>query len=270
MLKINGLEPFMAAARAMGVGSLGESSNYGLSLTMGGGEVTMLDMITAFGTLANMGIRQNLRSIAEVTGKNGRLIRREAFVPGERELSRETAYIIWRILSDDGARAMVFGQGSMLNIKGHPEVAVKTGTTNDMRDNWTIGYTPDTVVAVWVGNNNNQRMGGLVSGTTGAAPIWNKIMTAILKDKPVRRVAQPTGVVATTVCNLTGKLVPDEGCESHQEYFKSGFEPKEKISLVRSVLIDKDTGNLVLEGENKTNVEWQNHQVVEEDRKSVV
>jgi membrane carboxypeptidase/penicillin-binding protein len=264
MLKINGLETFVASASAVGINSLRDPNNYGLALTLGGGEVTMTEMVTAFGTLANMGIKQELISIKEIFGKNGSEILKNTFIPGERKLSRETAYIIWQILSDDGARSMVFGRGSMLNIKGHPEVAVKTGTTNDLRDNWTIGYSPDVVVAVWVGNNNNQKMGGLVSGTTGAAPIWNKIMTTILKDKPMRKVAMPAGVKTKTICNLTGMLPPEEGCESHQEYFLEKFEPKMRVSLSRNVLIDKDTGQIVKPGEEKTNVEWQNHPVVED------
>ncbi|MFA6518047.1 MAG: PBP1A family penicillin-binding protein [Candidatus Shapirobacteria bacterium] len=264
MLKINGLETFVASAAAMGITTLTNPDNYGLSLTLGGGEVTMMDMATAFGTIANAGVKQNLITIRETTGKGSEKLEEYGFIPGERKLSRETAFIISQILSDDNARAMVFGRGSMLNIKGHPEVAVKTGTTNDMRDNWTIGYTPDLVVATWVGNNNNTKMGGLVSGTTGAAPIWNKIMTKILADKPIRKVGKPDGVKTAVVCNLTGMLVPEEGCESHQEYFKEGFEPKTRVSLTRNVLIDKDTGQIVKEGEEKTNVEWQNHPVVED------
>jgi len=148
----------------------------GLSLTLGGGEVYMTDMAVAFGVFSNMGIRQNLVSILKVVDKNGKILEEYNYFPGDRVLSPETAFIVADILSDDGARSMVFGRGSMLNIKGHPEVAVKTGTTNEMRDNWTIGFTPEYVVAVWVGNNDNSKMGYLVSGTTGAAPIWNRII----------------------------------------------------------------------------------------------
>ena len=101
-------------------------------------------------------------------------------------------------------------------------MAVKTGTTNEMRDNWTIGYTPDKLVAVWVGNNDNSKMGSVVSGITGAAPIWNRIMTKILENKAVKEFPKPEGVITMKICNLTGLLVPEEGCESHQEMFRKG------------------------------------------------
>ena len=165
-------------------------------------------------------------------------------------------------MSDDGARSMVFGRGSMLNIKNHPEVAVKTGTTNDMRDNWTIGYTQDYVVATWVGNNDNSRMGGLVSGTTGAAPIWNKIMTQLLADKDIKEPTRPAGIVGMYVCNLTGGAVPDEGCESHYEYFKKEYLQVAQSLQRENVLINKDTGRIVVSGEDAPNAEWQEHTVL--------
>ncbi|HPJ17440.1 MAG TPA: transglycosylase domain-containing protein [Candidatus Woesebacteria bacterium] len=262
VLKLNGLETFIASVSAMGISTYKDPSQYGLSLTLGGGEVMMTDMATAFGVLANSGLRQDLDPILKVEDNKGEVIYQYQFIPGNRVLSRETSYIITQILSDDGARGMVFGRGSMLNIKGHPEVAVKTGTTNDMKDNWTIGYSPDYVVAVWVGNNDNTRMGGLVSGTTGAAPIWNKMMTALLKDKNVKKPTMPSGVVGVHVCNLTGLAVPESGCESHYEYFKKEFLPAASYALRQNILINKDTGKIVAEGENIPNAEWQEHSVV--------
>lgn len=262
MLRLNGVENFVASASAIGLRTLKNPANYGLSLTLGGGEVQMVDMNVAFGALANTGVRQDLISILKVIDKNGKVLEENKYVQGNRVMSRETSFIISQILADDGARSMVFGSGSMLNIKKHPEVSVKTGTTNDMRDNWTIGYTPDYVATVWVGNNDNSRMGGLVSGTTGAAPIWNKIMTKILEGKTVKKQVMPATVVGINVCNLTGQLPPDEGCASHYEYFKKEFVPTQKVSLKQSVLIDKDTGRMVLEGETKPNAEWQDHNVI--------
>jgi 1A family penicillin-binding protein len=264
ILKLNGLETFVASASAMGLDTLKNASDYGLSLTLGGGEVTMSDMTIAYGVLANMGVRQDLNPILKVVDKDGKTLEEYKYEVGNRVMSRETGFIIQQILSDDGARSMVFGSGSMLNIKGHPEVAVKTGTTNDMRDNWTIGYTQDYVVATWVGNNDNSKMGGLVSGTTGAAPIWNKIMTQILKDKEVKKPIRPANIVGMNVCNLTGLGVPTEGCDSHYEYFKKEFVPARQTTLKANVLINKDTGAVVGEGETFPNVEWQEHTVVKD------
>jgi penicillin-binding protein 1C len=264
MLKLNGLETFVASASAMGITTFKDPAAYGLSLTLGGGEVMMTDMNVAFGTLANMGVKQTLTPILKVTDRNGKLIDEYQYVPGDRILSRETSYIIGNILSDDGARGMVFGRGSMLNIKGHPEVAVKTGTTNDLRDNWTIGYTADYVTTVWVGNNDNTKMKGVVSGTTGAAPVWNKVMTWILKDKIVKKQSLPTNVVGMNVCNLTGELPPDGGCDSHFEYFKKEYTPSLRIPLRNNILINKDINRVVAEGDTVPNAEWQDHMAVKD------
>lgn len=261
ILKLNGLETFVASASAMGLKSLQDPSSYGLSLTLGGGEVTMTDMTVAFGVFANMGDKQELTAIQKIIDKDSSILEETKYTPGNRVLSRETSFIIQQILSDDGARSMVFGRGSILNIKGHPEVAVKTGTTNDLRDNWTMGYTTDYVVATWVGNNDNSKMSGIASGVTGASPIWNTLMTYVLKDKPVKKPVMPANIVGLYVCNLTGQLVPSEngGCDSHFEYFKKGFEPKKSVALRSNVLINKDTGRIVKEGEDTPNAEWQEH-----------
>jgi len=264
VLKLNSLETFVASASAMGISTFKNPSDYGLSLTLGGGEVMMTDMNVAYGVLANMGIKQELNPILKIVDKNGQTLEEYAEQPGTRVMSRETSFIIQQILSDDGARGMVFGRGSMLNIKGHPEVAVKTGTTNDMRDNWTIGYTPDFVVTTWVGNNDNSRMGGLVSGTTGAAPIWNKIMTQLLIDKEVKKPTRPAGIVGMYVCNLTGQAVPDGGCESHYEYFKKEYIPPKQETLRKNVVINKDTGRIVVDNEVAPNAEWQEHTIIED------
>ena len=264
MLSLNSVQTFVASASAMGLSTLKNASDYGLSLTLGGGEVYMTDMVTAFGVFSNMGIKQDLVSILKVTDKNDQVLEEYKYVPGERVLSPETSYIIANILSDDGARSMVFGSGSMLNIKKHPEVAVKTGTTNDMRDNWTVGFTPENVVAVWVGNNDNTKMGGLVSGTTGAAPIWNRIMTKILENKAVKTFTKPSGVLTMNVCNLTGLLPPEGGCESHNELFKAEFAPTTRASLQNNILIDKTTTKVIKESDNNPNAEWQNRASVQD------
>ena len=261
VLKLNGIETFIASASAMGITTFKDPSNYGLSLTLGGGEVYMTDMITAYGVFANMGIKQELTAILNIKDRNGNILREFKESPGERVLSRETSFIIHHILSDDGARSQVFGSGSLLNIKKHPEVAVKTGTTNDLRDNWTYGYTTDYVVASWVGNNNNSKMRGVVSGTSGAAPIWNKIMTELLKDKTVKKPTRPVNIVGMNVCNLSGALAEGQDCDFHYEYFNNEFLPIE-TKIRSSVLINKDNGKMVNEKEAAANTEWQEHLVI--------
>jgi len=261
-IKVTGVEAMVATASAMGISTYTDPQNYGLSLALGGGDVKMVDMNVAFGVFANDGVRQDLNYILKVEDKSGEKLYEYEWVPGERALQRETAWLIYNVLTDDGARGMVFGRGSKLNIKGHPEVAAKTGTTNDLRDNWTIGFSPDYVVSVWVGNNNNTRMRGVVSGTTGATPIWNRVMTKLMEDKKVKQPVKPVDIVGMNVCNLTGGLVPEEGCDARYEYFNSKFKPTEVKALRRPVLVDKDNGWLTTE--ENPNSEWREQTIIED------
>lgn len=228
-LVINGLSNFVATASAFGFTTLTDPTKYGPSLTLGGGEVTMLDLATAFGVLANTGQRVNLNPILEVRDRNGEILEKTPSLPSNtRVISAGAAYIVSHLLFDNGARSATFGQSSYLVIPKHPEVSVKTGTTNDKRDNWTIGYNPDILVAVWVGNNNNSPMSNVASGVTGASPIWNKIMTFVLKDKFIHWPTQPPEVTGTYVCSLSGLRAPENppaNCSPRYEYFLTGTIP---------------------------------------------
>ncbi|MDE2026559.1 MAG: transglycosylase domain-containing protein, partial [Patescibacteria group bacterium] len=233
MLKVNGVEAMIATASAMGIHTFGDPSKYGLSLTLGGGEVTMLDMATAYGVFANGGYRVDLQPILEVIDHTGKIL--EQYKPptspifGVKVLPQGVAYIISDMLSDNGARLIDFGPSSELVIPKH-DVSVKTGTTNDFRDNWTIGYTPSYVVAAWVGNDDNTPMSSLASGITGAAPIWHNIMVKLLDDKPDEQLPRPSDVIQKAVCSTSGLIPPPDGtpnrCPVRFEYFIKGTEPK--------------------------------------------
>lgn len=176
-----GVDKFIDFAEKLGIGTWQDRSRYGLSLTLGGGEVTMVDMAEAFGTLANLGYKLPLSYYLDIKDSNSQTIR-ELNPFKIREMDPAIPYIISDILSDNQARTWAFGTGSTLEIPGY-KVAVKTGTTNDKRDNWTVGYTPDFLVVVWVGNNDNSPMDPyLSSGITGASPIWNRMMSYLLKN----------------------------------------------------------------------------------------
>jgi penicillin-binding protein 1C len=178
-----GVGSVVAKGKAMGIGSWTDESRYGLSITLGGGDVTMLDMAEVFGTLANNGVRKDIAPILEVTDYTGKVYERNTLQGGVQALKEDVAWIMGNILSDNAARTNAFGPNSALVIPGKT-VSVKTGTSNDKRDNWTIGYTPSFVATVWVGNNDNTPMNPyLSSGVTGAAPIWHDIMVELLKDK---------------------------------------------------------------------------------------
>lgn len=209
-----GLPTMMDTARAMGIDSWEDASRYGLSLTLGGGEVTMLEMAEVYGTLANGGRHLDLLPVLEVTDYTGRVIEKNRPKTGTQAVKAETAWILTNILSDNAARTAAFGPSSTLVVRDHT-VAVKTGTSNDKRDNWTIGYTPSLLAAVWVGNNNNAPMDPyLTSGITGAAPIWHDLMTEFLAEASNEEWKQPEGIV-TVPCYF-----------GRQEYFIRGTQPK--------------------------------------------
>lgn len=176
-----GVDSFIDYAQKLGIISWQDKSRYGLSLALGGGEVRMIDMAKAFGVLANLGYKTDLNYYLKIEDSQGQLLK-EILPYKIRVIDSSVAYIISDILSDNQARVWAFGPNSSLEIPGY-KVAVKTGTTDNKKDNWTIGYTPDFLVAVWVGNNDGTPMNPyLTSGITGAAPIWNRIMSFLLKN----------------------------------------------------------------------------------------
>ena len=144
--------------------------------------------------MANYGKRPDLLPILQVKDYKGRVLEKNSPVTTD-VIDPGVAFILTDILKDNNARAPEFGYNSYLVIKNHPEVAVKTGTSNDLRDNWTAGYNQNYLVVTWVGNNDNSPMSHVASGVTGASPIWNKIMTAILSDKPSIDWKAPDGIV---------------------------------------------------------------------------
>jgi len=264
MLKLNGVAGMIATASAMGITTFEDPNRYGLSLTLGGGEVIMLDMATAFGVFANGGYKVPLHPILKVTDSKGKVL--EEYKPppspifGKKILPEGVAFIISDILSDNQARSMAFGTNSPLRI-GNLPVAVKTGTTNDFRDNWTIGYTPSYVVAVWVGNNDNTPMSGLVSGITGAAPIWHDIMENLLKGKPAQPFQRPLSVIQKAVCSDTGSISgKDNACKTRFEYFIRGTESSPKSAALlqnQDTLVNKDTQEQAKEGDPNTELKNQ-------------
>jgi len=279
VLALNGIENFIDFAKKMGITTFEDPSRYGLSLTLGGGEVRPYDMAIAFGVFANQGIKVPLNPILKVEDWKGKVYEetKPDEVEGERVLSAETAFIISNILSDNGARSLAFGPSSLLNVKGHPEVSVKTGTTNDRRDNWTIGYTTHILALSWVGNNNNQEMSGAVSGVSGASPIWNLIIKYALdkaekgeynkNDSGHGIQPKPDGVVGTNVCIDSGNKATDDAgnplaCPTRFEYFL-----KDKVGAgidmgQKDIAIDKTTGALADKKTPPENIEMQNKLVL--------
>lgn len=198
MLSTVGIEDMINTAKDLGITTFNDISRFGLSLTLGGGEVRMIDMMSAYNTLSQNGYKKYPTPILKVTDSSGNLLE-EFEDTSQQVIQPEIAYLITDILKDNRARTPAFGSFSLLNIPGF-EVAVKTGTSDNKRDNWTFGYTPKYVVGVWVGNNDNTPMNqALASGVTGAAPIWNKIMHTLLDGTEPLAFTKPQGVTEVMV-----------------------------------------------------------------------
>jgi penicillin-binding protein 1C len=240
-----GLERMIAQARRMGITTFDRSvERFGLALTLGGGEVRMLELASAYATFAMGGDLVTPIAVRKVVGANGET----AFIPPddrrEQVLDKRVAYLVTDILSDEWARLPSFGEESALYI-GRP-AAAKTGTTTDWRDNWTVGYTPDLVTAVWVGNADNAPMFH-VSGITGAGPIWHDFMTWALKDRPPQAFVRPDGFIETEICALSGKL-PNRHCPHRRsELFIAGTEPTERCDIHQLFRLDLATGLQAIE-----------------------
>ncbi len=184
---LSGLSDSLKTAENMGITTLGDVGRYGLTLVIGGGEVTLLDMTSAYGVFANNGIKNPRTSILKVEDLNGNIL--EEFEPNPQEvLPKNTALTISDILSDESARIPTFGAHSALYIEGK-DVAAKTGTTNSNKDAWIVGYSPSLVAGVWVGNNDNTPM--KKGGAAMAGPIWNKFMNEALKKLPSETFEEP-------------------------------------------------------------------------------
>jgi penicillin-binding protein 1C len=276
VLALNGLANFVDFAKQMGLTTLTDAKDYGLSLTLGGSEVRPIDMAEAYGVFANSGIKQPLISILKVEDWQGKVYEdnKVSDLSGERILDPGVTYLISHILLDNNARSQAFGPSSYLVVKNHPEVSVKTGTTNDRRDNWTIGYTKYIAVVVWVGNNDNSEMSGAVSGVSGASPIWNKVIKAALDkaekgfynpdDEGHAWPLEPDDVVGKSVCWTTGGLPPNPdgtGCDTRFEYFLEDNIPSAVAETRQDIFIDKVTGEMDPPDTPQDQVNVQNHPV---------
>ena len=222
-----GVSSMIELGQSLGITTWNDPSRFGLSLTLGGGEVTMIDMAVVYGTLANQGLRVDLHPVLKVTDWRGKVLQAltcSSPCDPQPVLNPQVAYQLTDILSDNVARAPAFGARSVLAIPGH-QAAVKTGTTQNLRDNWTIGYTPNHLTLVWVGNNDNTPMSYVASGITGASPIWRNVMDFLLQGQPPQTFSPPANLIRVKVCTLTSQLAC-QGCPAKDEYFLPGTEPK--------------------------------------------
>lgn len=253
MLARVGIKNVMQQAYDMGIENWQPTpsniSDVGLSLILGGRSTSLLNEVTAYGVFAAEGIRNDPVSILKVTDSHGNVLYQDKPHEGQRVLTPEASFLVSHILLDNVARTLEFGPNSYLAVPGKT-VSVKTGTTDEKRDNWTIGYTPSYVVGVWVGNNDNSPMNqAIASGETGASPIWNKIMTAVLKGKPDEQPQKPDDVNAVQIDAYGGGL-PVDGQPKRTEYFIKGTEPTGPSPIYQKVKISRhEPGKLANQSE---------------------
>jgi len=247
VLAMVGIRDFLQKANDLGLDTLAPTqenlNRFGLSLTLGGGEVRLLDLTSAYSAFARGGTYIEENGILEIKNRNGKILYKAKKPKQLKVFSEEVSFITSHILSDNIARSEVFGTNSYLNVPGKT-VAAKTGTTNDKRDNWTLGYTNGITVGVWVGNNDNTPMDPkIASGVTGASPIWYRIMGQLLKDYKDGIISQPSRVKALTVDAYLGGL-PKDSYPTRAEYFIEGTEPKDVSSFYKKLKISKSSGKL--------------------------
>lgn len=261
-LKLLEVSRFIQRANRMGITTWTDPSRYGLSLTLGGGEVRMIDLAQAFAVLANQGVKVPLTPFLRIEDYRGNVL--EEVKPDERiatlnsmnlyddetqiddlerVMDRAPAYLVSHIMQDNRARQAAFGSNSKLVIKDQV-VSAKTGTTNDLKDNWTVGFTPEFLVITWVGNNDGTPMNqSLVSGITGAAPIWNDIMSYILKGREPVWQEKPPDVLSGAVCPTGMPPTAGESCSaSGTEMYWRESNPTPTRLVTREVWIRPETG----------------------------
>lgn len=244
-----GINNVLDLADELGYTTLADRSRFGFSLVLGGGEVKLLEHTSAFGAFANEGTWVKPRAILKIEDANGKII--DEWKPEEKKvLEPQIARQVTSILSDNEARSFVFGSKSPLVLPGRP-VAAKTGTTNDWRDGWTIGFTPSLAAGVWAGNNNNEEMKRGADGVYVAAPIWNSFMKQALVDSPIEQFTAPAPSSATKLI-LTGKIegettvkIDKSSGKLATEFTPPTFIEEKKYRDLHSILhyIDKDNPN---------------------------
>ena len=214
-----GVGDALTTAKTLGITTLGnDASKYGLSLALGAGEVTPLQMTNAYAAFANQGKQYETTTLASVDNKFGKNIYTHK-ASSKKVMSTEASFLISDVISDNAARAPTFG--SSLNTTR--DTAVKTGSTDDNRDAWTIGYTPNVAVGVWVGNHANEIMNS--GGSAMAGPIWRKSIEAFFKDVPDEQFVQPSSVSQVSICRGTEKRSIYSGTNTFKEFFISGTAP---------------------------------------------
>jgi len=259
-LEFVGMDAMLQTAHRLGISGLRDPARYGLSVTLGGGEVTLLDLTYAYTAFANTGMQSGLPlagadnspgarqfepvAILEIRNGAGAVLYEQKTAPPKTVIDPGLSYLITDILGDDEARSETFGANSPLKLS-RPSAA-KTGTTDDFRDSWVVGYTPDLVTGVWVGNSDGSPMRDVLSAS-GAGKIWHTFMESALADVQPRPFPRPPDVTAREVCKLSGLLPTPECPDKVQALFTQANLPTKPDDLYRRIEVCKVNGKLAFD-----------------------
>ncbi len=243
-LALVGVEDALKTAHELGITTLNDPTRYGLSLVLGGGEVRLLDMVSAYSTFANQGVNRDGTVILKIQDSTGKVLEQFDENRGKRQvLDPQVAYQLSNVLSDNNARASVFGTRSPLAFGNRP-VAAKTGTTENFRDAWTMGYVPNLAVGVWVGNNDGRVMHSGADGVVVAAPIFHQFLVSALGNQVIEQFPRPAGIRDVTVDKFSNKLPTDQSPETLTDIFAAWQVPTEQDTIHVKVNLNKQNGLL--------------------------
>ena len=272
-----GVRNGISMARRLGITSFTDETYYGPAVVLGGAEVQLLELASAYSVFATNGLYRPPEAILRITDSDGNVVYEYEPPPGTQVLSPQISFLITSILSDNDARIPMFGENSALKLTR--TAGAKTGTTDDSKDNWTFGYTPNLVTGVWVGNSDGRPMRE-TTGLSGAAPIWSKFMEEALRELPVEEFTRPADIVQVEVCRATGMVATpycDETGEQealaalctlisgyqnrpdcggvYWEYFIAGTEPTEADTYFTPFPIHRESGLLATPQTSRDEVE---------------
>jgi 1A family penicillin-binding protein len=249
-----GVQNSINTAKDFGITTLTNPDSYGLSLVLGGGDVKLLEMTGAYSVFANNGTKMEASPLLKVEDQKGKVLLDRTKVKGKQVLDPQVAYEISSILSDNNARTPIFGAHSALYFPNRT-VAAKTGTTQNYRDAWTLGYTPSLAAGVWVGNNDNTPMPGQLAASMAAAPLWHEFMDQALANKPNEDFSKPTGIQTATVDSLTG-LLPGKSSPlgTRTDIFTSWQMPKQTADIYTTANVDASCGDKLATDQTPANL----------------
>lgn len=241
-IEFTGVEAFVELAHRMGITTLNDPRRYGLAMALGSNEVRLLDLTNVYNTIRNAGRMRPPIAILKVTTARGESLETADPNAGRQALGEQgpqLAYLLTSILSDNAARTYMFGQDNVMELPDNRPAAVKTGTSNEWRDSWAIGFTPDVTVGVWVGNSDNSPMQE-IAGSNGAGVIWRAMMESYHDGRPIRPFERPPGLEDVTICADTGGLANDACPRPITELFVSGTAPTAPDLSFKTVRVGGD------------------------------